>query len=84
MSNCSSTVECPSIPLDGSRLTTMQTLPQLHIFMCRARWLVTPQPSDAGSFVKESYRHHWLGPAKAVLWMVISIGAGLLVGSLGG
>ncbi len=84
MNNCSSTIEHKSMPLDRSRLTNLYLLPQLHIFMCRARWVVTPHPSDAGSFNEETNHHDWMGPAKAILWMVISIGAGLLIANLGG
>lgn len=84
MNNCSSTIERQTVPLDRSRLLYLQILPQWHIFMCRARWLVTPQPSDAGSFVVEHKSERWLGSVKTLLWMVVSIGAGLLIAGLSG
>jgi len=84
MNNCSSTLESRTIPFDSSKLDHMNFLPQWHIWMCRARWLVTPHPSDAGSVVVEVNHNRWLGPVKALLWMVISIGAGLLIASLSG
>ncbi len=84
MNNCCSTIERQTMPLDGSRLLYLQTLPQWHIFMCRARWLVTPHASDAGSRVLEHNSNRWLGAAKTLLWIVVSIGAGLLISGLSG
>jgi hypothetical protein len=56
-------------------------MPQWHIIMCRARWLVTPEPTDVPGN-PESSPTRWLGPAKALLWMVVSIGVGVLIAGL--
>ena len=84
MNNCSSILQRQTMPFNRSRLLYLQTLPQWHIFMCRARWLVTPHPSDEGSAAIESNRNRWLGPAKALLWIGVSIGIGVLIAGLSG
>lgn len=84
MNPCSSTIAYKQRPFDRSKFSHMQILPQWHIFMCRARWLVTPHPSDAGSAVVESGRHRWLGTVKALLWIAVSIGGGVLIAGLSG
>ncbi len=84
MNHCSSTIDCQPRPFDHSKSIHLQILPQWHIFMCRARWLVTPHPSDAGSAVAESGRYRWLGPIKALLWMFVAIGCGVLIAGLSG
>lgn len=84
MNHCSSALDQQNMALSQSRFHLMHMLPQWHVFMCRARWLVTPQPTDAGSIVVESNGHRWSGPVKALLWMVIAIGTGLLIANLAG
>lgn len=59
-------------------------LPQWHIVMGRARWLVTPHPSDEGAFTTAPANGPWLGPVKALLWIAIAIGTGLLIANLSG
>ncbi len=84
MNPCSSAIECQSLPSERLSSVRLHILPQWHIFMCRARWLVTPHPSDSGSTVVEPGGQPWLGAAKALLWIVVSIGCGLLVAGLSG
>ena len=52
--------------------------------MCRARWMVSPYPSDEGSGASLDECGRWTGTAKALLWTAMAIGTGLLLSGLSG
>lgn len=80
--NCHTpTLDRNPVFIDQWKSLHLVPMPQWHIVMCRARWLVTPQPSDAPAD-PESGPIRWLGPAKVLLWTAVSIGVGLLMGGL--
>ena len=83
MNSCTPALDRSPVTMDRTRSIQLPVRPQWHILMCRARWLVTPCGSDAPASV-ESCPTRWLGPAKVLLWMAISIGIGLCLGGLSG
>ncbi|MEJ2157380.1 MAG: hypothetical protein P8X96_18780 [Desulfobacteraceae bacterium] len=83
MNSCTPALDCPDIAADHSRFIPPAPLPQWHIIMGRARWLITPHTSDAEVNL-DADPTRWLGPAKALLWIAVSIGVGLLIAGLNG
>lgn len=83
MNSCTRSLDSPVISGDRYRFISSAPLPQWHVILCRARWLITPQASDTPAN-HDPDPTRWLGPAKALLWMAVSIGVGLLIAGLNG
>ena len=74
------------LPLSSDAARPIKSLGayQRNMFMCRARWMVTPYHSDEGSLPKDCTGLRWLGAAKAFFWLAAAVGTGLLLAGLNG
>ncbi len=74
------------LPLSSRDSSSLQlfTLPQWHVFMCRARWMVTPHASDEGAAPPQEACDRWQGATKAFFWLAVSIVLGMLIAGLSG
>lgn len=79
-----STLEKFPAPARGSMVMLPSPLPQLNIFMCRARWILSPHPTDEGSYTPDGDLPDWMGAVKAFFWLVAAIGSGVLIAGLCG
>jgi hypothetical protein len=52
--------------------------------MCRARWIVSPHATDEGSHGPDGDIPGWMGAAKALFWLAVAIGSGILIAGLCG
>lgn len=84
MDCCSSTLERLPAPAKDSNVILPSLLPQLNIFMCRVQWILSPYPSDEGSYALEYGNQGWMGAAKAFFWLSAAIGSGILIAGLSG
>lgn len=80
----SNTLQGLPLHANDRRSLHLFTLPQWHVFMCRAHWLVSPYPSDEGSVPVDCEGGRWLGATKAFLWLAIAVSTGLLIAGLSG
>lgn len=84
MLHCSSTIDHHLLHSCQTHFRQPAPLPQWHLYARRVRWLLAPHASDAGAHEQGWHNSRWLGTAKALLWMAVSIGAGLLIAGLSG
>lgn len=84
MEYCCSTLETLPAPAKGPTNILPSPLPQLNIFMCRARWIVSPHPTDEGSHAPDGGLPGWMGPVKAFFCLAAAIGSGILIAGLCG
>lgn len=84
MEYCCSTLEKLPASAKGPTIILPSPLPQLNIFMCRARWIVSPHPTDEGSHTPDGGLPNWIGAVKAFFWLAAAIGSGLLIAGLCG
>ena len=79
-----STLEKLRAPAKGPTVMLPSLLPQLNIFMCRIRWIVSPYPTDEGSQELDCDIPGWMGATKAFFWLAAAIASGILVAGLSG
>ena len=84
MECCCSALEKLPAPAKSSTAKLPSPLDRLNSFMCRARWIVSPHPTDSGSHQFDGDIPGWMGAAKAFFWLAAAIASGILVGGLSG
>lgn len=84
MELCCTTFEKIPAPAKGSVVILPFALPRRSRVVRRARWIVSPHPTDDGSYTPEGGIPRWMGAAKAFFWLAAAIASGLLIAGLCG
>lgn len=84
MKCCSTTIDRMPLAAKNPFKIQVPALPQLNIVMCRARWILTPEPSDERFRSQDDSKRDMWGVVKALFWLGASIGIGVLIAGLGG